>query len=637
MKKIILLILIFAVLVQLELFPAIIDSMDSTSGWSTQSADNAVIVLSTTFGYTGNANLITYDITNGNWCQIYKRIDNSDWSSGDSVKIHYKGSGNSNNIELKLYDSDGDIAATTPTGVTNTSDNWTSAVIPFSSFALWKDANNNPYGNGTINNGSISKLGFGITKNEGGSGTLCLDKIELYRQTTPTNILLDSCDNGTNARGNASTTGGWNGGAINKDVVSGYKESCYKIDYSVPFSNSGAVMEEGLVVSGSSMNVSGTNYLTLYLKGKDGGERFKLELWYWDPKASTEKNAIVTIDDIKQVSSQWQLYSIPLTMFGTFVNYKAYLTKFKIVFDGGYTPGDYGTIYVDEIRFSDSSDPEIGIGPVKTIDELEGPFNSLTYPASVDGNAVYSVSAVAGTSGNAMQVTYDFKSGSWIVFEHTTGLNISQDKGFRFRYKGSGNMNNVEFKIEDLDGVVFWKKFFNFTNTNGTWKTVEVLNNELVLFSIGPKNNDSLDLKNLKQVYLAISKSSGGSGTLAIDELETITVADLTKKREKKIISEISVDNNPFSPNNDGIKDKAVFGYTLSDYAEVTLEIYNLSGILLRKIPHHWQSAGSHNLSWEGEDDSGKTVPNGIFIFKLKAKNIDGKSDDIKNVIGVFR
>ena len=124
-----------------------------------------------------------------------------------------------------------------------------------------------------------------------------------------------------------------------------------------------------------------------------------------------------------------------------------------------------------------------------------------------------------------------------------------------------------------------------------------------------------------------------------VDELEATPDFDFVETQKGKIISQVSIDNNPFSPNNDGIKDFATFTYKLDRYAkEVVLEIYDLSGAKIKEIKLTDKLQGEHSdLVWDGKDTNDTVVLNGVYIYKIKVKDLDGKLDYITNLIGVLK
>ncbi len=96
---------------------------------------------------------------------------------------------------------------------------------------------------------------------------------------------------------------------------------------------------------------------------------------------------------------------------------------------------------------------------------------------------------------------------------------------------------------------------------------------------------------------------------------------------EGEVISGISVSPNPFSPNGDGLYDRASIGFYLSQEATVTVEVYNIEGRLKIRLQETFPYSGVDNdqrvprrvegLVWDGMDENGKKVPYGIYILRL--------------------
>jgi|GEM_PF-5723700 len=51
----------------------------------------------------------------------------------------------------------------------------------------------------------------------------------------------------------------------------------------------------------------------------------------------------------------------------------------------------------------------------------------------------------------------------------------------------------------------------------------------------------------------------------------------------------------------------------------VRLAIFNVSGQLVKTLVEEWRTAGTHEVVWDGRDNSGKEVASGIYLYKLQA------------------
>ncbi len=88
---------------------------------------------------------------------------------------------------------------------------------------------------------------------------------------------------------------------------------------------------------------------------------------------------------------------------------------------------------------------------------------------------------------------------------------------------------------------------------------------------------------------------------------------------------------NPFNPD----KEWTYIGYQISQDAAVSISIYSLNLQLVKQFSLQ-DSAGYHEVSWNGKDDSGDTVPNGVYMMIIQAKS-GGKTITKQNKIAVLR
>ncbi len=80
---------------------------------------------------------------------------------------------------------------------------------------------------------------------------------------------------------------------------------------------------------------------------------------------------------------------------------------------------------------------------------------------------------------------------------------------------------------------------------------------------------------------------------------------------------------NPFNP-------ETTIGYELAESADVTLQIYNVVGQVVRTlIASESQSVGRYQVRWNGMDDRGTPVSSGIYFYQISA----GKFQDVRKLM----
>ena len=77
---------------------------------------------------------------------------------------------------------------------------------------------------------------------------------------------------------------------------------------------------------------------------------------------------------------------------------------------------------------------------------------------------------------------------------------------------------------------------------------------------------------------------------------------------------------NPFTPNGDGVNEVVNISYKLlrlTSAVPVAIEIYDLSGRLVRRVYEGEDSVGEYRHVWDGRDDSNGLVPPGVYLYRL--------------------
>lgn len=59
--------------------------------------------------------------------------------------------------------------------------------------------------------------------------------------------------------------------------------------------------------------------------------------------------------------------------------------------------------------------------------------------------------------------------------------------------------------------------------------------------------------------------------------------------------------------------------YSLAESGSMRLDVYDMSGRLIRKLSSGEQSAGEHETLWDGSDTAGRQVANGLYVYRLEA------------------
>lgn len=621
--------IIFGLLIfNFSLFCNLVDDFEEISSWGIQ-GDGVLKLYLSSSGYTGSCMCFSYNLTDGGWVQTLKDYSVKNFKYGDTLKFWFYGSGDKNNLEIKLEDEDGSVFVKTLQGVTD-NNSWSEVKIPFNEFKYgWGGEDQN------LDLSKIKKISFGVTKNHGGKGYIIIDEVELYVSTSSLKLLdnFDDLDATNNFGGNNYTWCSNNGTLtvvyISTVVYSG--TGSVELNYDVTNQDAVSIFLMHL----NNVDISNTTHLSFYIKGKDGGERLKIKFEDWE-KLKNEWELPYYIE----ATDEWQEIIIPLSEFANLISSDTEKMKFDFVFDYSIGGRRKGTVYLDEVKFYIPDIPEGST--VKLIDSMDEPVNSLC-SWSTFSDAVRSIESVNGYKGRAVRLNYDFtvSKNDYAVMERSMSLNFAQSNTIYLKYKGQTNNNNFELKLTDSDGTTYWKKIFNLSDATD-WQTIKIPIKELSFFmKENPDADRNLDLKNITKVYLVLSKPSNSTlkenkGVVYFDNLATGNEPEY--ETSKTYIEKFEVVNNPFSPNNDGIKDTVRFVYKLKDYAEVKLEIFNLRGELIKVFDEgEKDSSKEHCIEWDGKDKDKNLVKNGIYIYRFFIKTLDGKEEEIKHIVAVIK
>ena len=84
---------------------------------------------------------------------------------------------------------------------------------------------------------------------------------------------------------------------------------------------------------------------------------------------------------------------------------------------------------------------------------------------------------------------------------------------------------------------------------------------------------------------------------------------------------------NPFSSNT-----TFTFQQNLNTFLDVKIKIYTVAGRLIRRIERNSISDKFVTVAWDGRDQDGDLIANGIYLYKIIVKTVDGVFS--KSVLG---
>jgi len=64
--------------------------------------------------------------------------------------------------------------------------------------------------------------------------------------------------------------------------------------------------------------------------------------------------------------------------------------------------------------------------------------------------------------------------------------------------------------------------------------------------------------------------------------------------------------------------------YTIDGSGDVTVDVYDSQGLIVRTFDQGWEDKGEHDVNWDGRDDTGELVGDGTYTFEITARNEKG-------------
>lgn len=105
---------------------------------------------------------------------------------------------------------------------------------------------------------------------------------------------------------------------------------------------------------------------------------------------------------------------------------------------------------------------------------------------------------------------------------------------------------------------------------------------------------------------------------------------------EVEDLSEISLENNPFTPNNDGIEDRLIIRLQHSEPNTIAhIRIFDLAGNMIREIAKDFILGTENQLFWDGITDYGRLATPGMYILLVQGFTKSGKRIKLKRVVSV--
>ncbi len=109
-------------------------------------------------------------------------------------------------------------------------------------------------------------------------------------------------------------------------------------------------------------------------------------------------------------------------------------------------------------------------------------------------------------------------------------------------------------------------------------------------------------------------------------------------KSEFPLVVRFAAQPMRFSPNGDGVRDRMRLGFDLTERAKIRFSVMDSEGNEVRRLVDDRELAGStkrsikHRFWWNGRDDAGHRVPDGVYRMRVVRRDEDRVIDSFKEI-----
>ncbi len=259
-------------------------------------------------------------------------------------------------------------------------------------------------------------------------------------------------------------------------------------------------------------------------------------------------------------------------------------------------PDHFFTVYIDSAVFFDSFE------------------NGLYYWNTAGFNGNWSITAERSATGN-ISITdspyryYNNDAETFLTSNFSIPLYDADSAAvsFKARYILQSNLDFVYFEVSTDDGV--------------TWEQAGMpINGSSFTFEEISRNLDDYLGNDVRFRFRMTTNSSGTREGIHIDDFRVdwelqVGIAD----RNPVVPRQFELSQNYPNPFNASTR----ISFTLGKGGLTQLTIYDILGRTVKTMLSKAMTAGGHDIIWNGKDDFGNHVASGIYLYRLKAENVN--------------
>jgi hypothetical protein len=226
---------------------------------------------------------------------------------------------------------------------------------------------------------------------------------------------------------------------------------------------------------------------------------------------------------------------------------------------------------IDFTLFGDSFGQGCGAGKLAASDKALDPSGAQL---AVDFDGQFVTVYAAGLEAEGVQFTFTAEGAEFV--------NVQQGSAFAngLAVQKQGEAGEVTFAVASLNGKI----------SDGVIAVFEL--------------NDRATEVNLSNIAVVRMSETGKPVKMSAEAVKAIGIPDAFALEQNY--------PNPFNPTTN-------IRFSLPETNDVTLEVYDLTGRLVRTLVSGQVEAGVHTMTWDGKDASGVQVASGVYLYRIQA------------------
>lgn len=234
------------------------------------------------------------------------------------------------------------------------------------------------------------------------------------------------------------------------------------------------------------------------------------------------------------------------------------------------------------------------------------------YSVSINSDRAIAGAFNEDTGGNDAGAAYIFELdgiGNWNEVAKIQSNDVGAGDNFGVSVSLSGDNAIVGAYREDTGGTVAGAAYVFERDGSGNWNEVtKILAGDR---QFGDSFGNSVSISSNRAIVGAPFKNNVAGASYIFEQGTTgIHHADSESIPEKLSIHQNYP--NPFNPS-------TTIRYSLPEHSKITIIIYNQLGQKVKTLVNQNQSAGNHQIDWDGKNEIGQSLSSGIYFYQLKA------------------